>query len=786
MIKVDNLIFEPSSQNKKTNSSIAVSEIRLAPMSPNEVFKSFNSLNKAQISFKGIDYYKTLSDNYFKLNVNKKEAPDIYQKEAAEHLYNGEDVLVTAPTGTGKTAIAFYTISKNLEDGKRTFYTTPLKALSNEKYKQLQSIYGKNNVGLLTGDVKINGEAPIVVMTTEIYRNMVFAKSFKDKEACTNMEGLKTVIFDELHYLGDVDRGGIWEQSIVLSDKNTQMLSLSATIGNNNSITNWMSKIRGAKTALVNVPPENRHVPLIPDEFIATSTESEIRKANELNKTKESENQCFSPLPDDKSYFELIKMLKGRDELPAICFVFSKKYSQKLLSEFATGDYITDKKEKIHVNTNLLTDDERNEVKETIERYKNDGKYLGETLHIPALLKGYSIHNAGLLPNQKELIEELFQKKLIKVVIATETLAAGINMPARTVVISSNRKPTSTLSVDGMDGKRELTPNEFHQMAGRAGRRGIDDLGHVYTMSTTEEQMQKFDDLVKSKPNDLTSSFIPEFSFIAGYYKYTQADDIITDIMKKSLFCYDEDEKKAELNLEQMMFNFNEKKALLNDFEFINNDNVLTMKGQLLASLNGYHQIPIIDTIYNKKLDGLDPIELAASVGAMANIKEAKESNLENLNESNNKQKKDKKKNKEEEQFVHENQVFNWFIEYFDKELNKYNRIMDQHDMLPVLIEQNKDSAEHIYKWAELNSKNKDSRRNWKNLYKEYAENEGGLFREIANTVDLLKQISKISELGYKLAENENDKKYYSELNSNIKKSIKLLSHEPISELKNN
>ena len=186
------------------------------------------------------DFDRTVNANYFKLPATAK--PDVFQLAAAQNIFLDNDVLVTAPTGTGKTAIAHYAIGKNMRDGKKTFYTTPLKALSNEKFRDFQKIYGFENVGILTGDTKINSEAPIIIMTTEVYRNMVFGDKFGHKNDLLN--NLKTVIFDELHYMGDIDRGGIWEQSIFLSKPETQLLSLSATIGNNKEIASWMSQIR--------------------------------------------------------------------------------------------------------------------------------------------------------------------------------------------------------------------------------------------------------------------------------------------------------------------------------------------------------------------------------------------------------------------------------------------------------------------------------------------------------------------------------------------------------------
>lgn len=770
MFKINNVSFESPFQNKKHDYKIEVKEGKYVSISP-QIALSYGTVNSSLISFKGLDYYKTLSNNYFKLP--ETATPDEYQKDAAEHIYKGEDVLVTAPTGTGKTAIAYYAISKNMEDGKKTFYTTPLKALSNEKYKQLQKIYGEENVGLLTGDIKINRNAPIIVMTTEIYRNMMYGKHFKDQDANSALEGLKTVIFDELHYLGDVDRGGVWEQSIILSDKNTQLLSLSATIGNNDDITDWMSKIRDTQVHLVNVPKEKRHVPLkfhnIP--VIAKGGSS----GNSKKAKQKMQNSCepIAPPPNMKGVFAIVKTLNGSgqkkrvSQLPAIFFVFSKNESEYLLKKF-TEEGIT-----------LNTPEEQVKITDTIKKYNDDGKYLGESLNVPALLAGYAIHNAGLLPTQKELIEELFQKKLVKVVIATETLSAGINMPAKSVVITSNRKPTSITSADGQDGKRALSINEFHQMAGRAGRRGIDDIGYVYTLSTTKKQASEYARLIGENPNEIKSYFSPDYSFVAGYYRHTKEDDLINEVLSKSLHCYDKKQGMSDEKADEMMNNFKKKKAILKSFEYINNDNSLTYKGELLSLLNGYHQIPIVETIFNKDLGGLSAVELAACVGTMANVAEKRTKDEKNKNEEE----------KVSKEFEHTNSPLQWFVNYFDGTLNEYNNKMLGINSKHLKIEQNSDVAKHLYDWAEFNSNSDDSRENWKTVYNKYLhkglKNEGGLFREITQTVDLLKQMTRIADLGYNLADNDNDKAYYLDLKSTIKESLKLLANEPVPGLGN-
>lgn len=741
------------------------------------------SLNRLpNISFTGKSYEKTLEENYFKLPQGA--SPDIFQKASAANLYAGNDVLVTAPTGTGKTAIALYVITKNLEEGKKTFYTTPLKALSNEKFRNFQKIYGEENVGLITGDTKINKDAPIVIMTTEVYRNMIFGERFNEHNPI--LDNLKTVVFDELHYLGDLDRGGVWEQSIILSNPKTQLLSLSATVGNNEDVARWMAKSRGLgfsrpssaalrpessnstfnhpiqnisgnTVTLINVPSKFRHVPLEFENVLMSGSKKQISKPKKDKHGNEIQDRRI-PVPQNEDYQRMVTMLKKNDRLPAIFFVFNKKGSKAILDHLAK------------FGEKLNSDSEIEQIKETIERYKSEGKYLGETLNMKALYKGYAIHNAGLLPTQKELIEELFQRKLVKVAIATETLSAGINMPARTTVISSYMKPTS--DPDAVGGRRELTPNEFHQMAGRAGRRGIDKIGYCYTMSMDSNQKAEFDFLISSEPNELKSAFNPDYSFVAGYYDSCKTDDFIKEIADKSFYTYDRNGDISAKKSKEFLKNFGTKRKVLRKFDYLDSAHNLSTKGKLLAKLNGYEQIPVIEAVVTQKFGGMSPVELAAAVGTMANI-----------------QIKYKPKNsvgdiKEKPQFSHPNDVIDYFVTRQENFLKKYNADMAKIDEDFREVEIDTRATNHIYDWAALNNENPDSTGNWAKLIENSKANpirdEGTLFKEITMTADLLKQIMEISEEGLYLAENKLEARYYSELKETAKEAVKLIAREPV------
>lgn len=729
-------------------------------------------------------FEKTLEDNYFKLPETAK--PDVFQKASAAYLCNGNDVLVTAPTGTGKTAIAHYIITKNLEEGKKTFYTAPLKALSNEKYNNFKKIYGEENVGILTGDFQENPNAPIVLMTTEIYKNMVDADKNKNIHD-PKLDNLKTVIFDEVHNIGDEDRGAVWEQSIMYSDPETQILSLSATIGNKEDLANWMADLRNLNyvkptiindenhqsdfnsiknisknsVSLIDVPFENRHVPLEFHNVIVSGEKIQTSKVKNKDKkdNKTSKFKPQNPIGDD--YRNMVSILKKEDKLPAIFFIFSKKGCRNTLDHLA------------HYGAKLNDENEAEEILKVIEKYKKEGKYLGETLNIRAMEKGYAIHNSGLLPSQKELIEELFNKKLIKVLLATETLSAGINMPARSVVISSHLKPTSKLNNENKF-LQPYSSSIFAQISGRAGRRGIDTRGYCYTMSMNKEQKAIYEELIKAGASDVKSVFNEfDYSFVAGYYDSYDESETIKDIGKKSFFAYSKKEKGySEEKLKDFVKSFNLRRKILRKFEFMDSEVDLTTKGKLLVKLNGYEQIPIINAIESKRLAGLNSVELAGAVGALANIQPIYDLNKNEKDAENPKV------------FSHKNTYLDYFVSTEDNKLKKYNQDIAKIDSNHINVEFNINAIHHVYNWADLNNKNEIAEENWKNLVQisnSHAKiEEGTLFEEISRTINLLKQIIKISKEGIKLSENYYDKKYYNDLIETANSSIELLSKSPI------
>ena len=418
---------------------------------------------------------------------------DDFQKEACQYIDEGKSVVVCAPTGAGKTVIAQHAIHNALRDGTRIFYTTPLKALSNQKYYDFGEKYGHDKVGLLTGDTSINRNAQIVVMTTEVFRNMLYGTNFGSVK--DNLKEVKYVVLDEVHYMNDEQRGTVWEESIIYCPVNVQIIALSATVANARELTDWINTVH-SKTELVDT--DFRPVPLrfyYFDSSQPTKLLPLLTPGGQLNKKIKPEKRVFGKkLQNKRSYVkEIIKNLQENDMLPAIYFTFSRKKCDEQMEKCASLE--------------LISRGERAQIQQFIDEYIAENPHLYNNKHIEYLLCGVASHHAGLLPSWKILVEKLFQQGLIKVVFATETLAAGINMPARSTVISSTSKRTDS-------GHRMLTASEFLQMSGRAGRRGMDDVGYVTIVGTQFQSPEEVAELVLSDANPLESRFSPSYSMV--------------------------------------------------------------------------------------------------------------------------------------------------------------------------------------------------------------------------------------------------------------------------------
>lgn len=436
---------------------------------------------------------------------------DEFQKDACNYVNEGKSVVVCAPTGAGKTVIAQHAIHRALEEGKRIFYTTPLKALSNQKYYDFGEKYGHDKVGLLTGDTSINRNAQIVVMTTEVFRNMLYGTNFGS--VTDNMKDVKYVVLDEVHYMNDEQRGTVWEESIIYCPTNVQIIALSATVANADELTDWINTVH-SKTELVDT--DFRPVPLRFYYFDSSQPAKLLpllTPSGQLNKKIKPEKRVFGKkLQNKRSYVkDIIRNLKENDMLPAIYFTFSRKKCDEQMEKCSSLE--------------LVTKGEQAQIKQFIDEYIAENPHLYNNKHIEYLLQGVASHHAGLLPAWKNLVEKLFQKGLIKVVFATETLAAGINMPARSTVISSTSKRTDS-------GHRMLTASEFLQMSGRAGRRGMDEVGYVTVVGTQFQSPEEVAELVLSDANPLESRFSPSYSMVLNLLQRFSLDEAKELILK--------------------------------------------------------------------------------------------------------------------------------------------------------------------------------------------------------------------------------------------------------------
>ncbi|UFP94437.1 DEAD/DEAH box helicase [Gloeobacter morelensis] len=418
---------------------------------------------------------------------------DDFQREAIAALDENASVVVCAPTGSGKTVIAEYMVHRALARKKRVFYTTPLKALSNQKFRDFCSQFGPEQVGLLTGDISLNRDAPVVVMTTEIFRNMLYGMPLG--EMGTTLAQVEAVILDECHYMNDSQRGTVWEESIIYCPANIQLVALSATIANAGQLTDWITRVHGPTRLIYS---DFRPVPLeihfcSPKGLFPLLDRGNQRINPHFKNIKKHLRGERNLQADAPSHKYVIAQLARRDMLPAIYFIFSRRGCDQALEEL--GDLC------------LLDAHEQEQLARQVDDFVREHPEAVRTHQLSQIYNGLAVHHAGVLPAWKALIEELFQQGLIKVVFATETLAAGINMPARTTVISMLSKRTDR-------GHRPLNASEFLQMAGRAGRRGMDEVGHVVTLQSPFESAPEAAALALSQADPLVSQFTPSYGMV--------------------------------------------------------------------------------------------------------------------------------------------------------------------------------------------------------------------------------------------------------------------------------
>jgi ATP-dependent RNA helicase HelY len=440
---------------------------------------------------------------------------DAFQVRALDAIDAGHSVLVAAPTGSGKTVVGEYAVERALTEGNKAFYTTPLKALSNQKFGDLVQRYGNERVGLLTGDNSINGDAPVVVMTTEVLRNMIYARS-------PALVGLRYVVLDEVHYLENAWRGPVWEEVIIHSPPQVDLVCLSATVSNAEEVADWLRTVRGAADAVIEErrPVELTHLYLIGDKgsqdllLMPTFMDGrpnpeaaalDARVARGPAARRRDRPRFFTPRRS-----EVVELLDEQSMLPAIYFIFSRAACDDAVRACRGA------------GLRLTSPAERRDIRAIAEAKVEsladaDLSVLGYGEWLDGLEAGIAAHHAGMVPPFKEAVEQCFAAGLVKVVFATETLALGINMPARSVVIEKLTKFT---------GERHefLRPGEYTQLTGRAGRRGIDDHGYAVVLWSPFVPFDQVAGLASTRTYALTSAFHPTYNMAANLVRRYEPD----------------------------------------------------------------------------------------------------------------------------------------------------------------------------------------------------------------------------------------------------------------------
>lgn len=505
-----------------------------------------------------------------------------FQVQAVEAIDQNRSVLLSAPTGAGKTLVAEYAVEKVMAEGGRAIYTAPIKALSNQKYRDFKEMLG-SDVGIMTGDVTLNPEAPLLIMTTEIFRNTIF-------ERPDSLDDVRYVVFDEIHYMDDPERGTVWEESIIFAPAPIRFICLSATIANLKQFGAWIAEVRDEELEVIK--SRVRPVPLMHYLYFPGHGPTRADKITRFPVRQHGRRRIREGKND------LIDFLKRYKKLPVLYFCFSRKECER--------------RARASWRRHLLSSEEHAEMDRVFtgicDLYGMEPDAPLDELKALAL-EGVGFHHAGLLPHHKELVERLFTSGLIKLLFTTETFALGINMPAHSVVFSSLRK------FDGV-GFDTLTVREYQQMSGRAGRQGIDREGLVYAMM--EDKRVKLADVKKVISNDvepIQSRFNLSYSSLINLHGHL-GEKIFT-AWERSFNNYQwarMSRKKRERNRERQVSQIQKKLSLLEELDYIDKAGIKP-KGKVAARINGY-ELQATELLFSGLLDYLDEKQVAVVLSA--------------------------------------------------------------------------------------------------------------------------------------------------------------------------
>lgn len=498
---------------------------------------------------------------------------DEFQKKAIAYIEKGYSLVVSAPTGAGKTLIAEYVIKKCIAQNKGIIYTAPIKALSNQKFRDFSQNY-PGMVGIITGDVSINPSGLVLIMTTEVFRNHLFRKIEKINKK-------EWIIFDEVHYIDDRERGTVWEEAIILLPPKMKILALSATIPNIDELVNWIRKIR--KEKVKKVVEEKRPIPLLFSFQVNNAIYKDIKKLE-----KDIKAHSFSK---PNRVIDLIKYLKNHNLLPAIYFCFSRRKCERLAFEQLRFDFLNDKE-----RLNII-----NIFDHYVSKFKIN-EHISTKRIYPLIKKGIAYHHAGLLPPLKETIEQLFSQKLIKLLFTTETFALGVNMPSRTVCFDEIFKFYR-------QNFQYLRIRDFHQMAGRAGRRGIDKKGYIFVrLRANFEDIKILKRMLEGSPEAIRSQFNASYGTILNLYR-DLGEDLVRIYPLTLRHFQSPHSAQRDISL------ITAKIELLKILKYIE-DNSLTLKGEFASNIFGY-EIISAELLEKGFFDSLSWQELAITVCAI-------------------------------------------------------------------------------------------------------------------------------------------------------------------------